>query len=218
MEEFMNYEKYKQRVYDATMHLDRCGLIRLSAGNISARIDDRLVAITPTSIAYDVLKPADISIITVDGKLVEGEFKPSSETPLHTAIYREMPQVGAVVHTHSIYAMTFAASNKPLPLVNVEALMAFAQGSIPVARYVSPGSPHAGEVAMEVLRANPDLKAMLLRNHGLLAVGPDVETTWQTAYKIETAAQVAYQAYTLGTPIEFTPEQIEEVYQIYGMK
>lgn len=214
----MSYEKIKQRVYDATMHLDRCGLIRLSAGNISARIDDRLVAITPTCIAYDVLKPTDISIITVDGKLVEGEFKPSSETPLHTAIYREMPEIGAVVHTHSIYTMTFAASNKPLPLVSVEAVAAFAQGSIPVARYVSPGSPHAGEVAMEVLRSNPGLKALLLRNHGLLVIGPDVETAWQTAYKIETAAQVAYQACMLGAPIEFTPEQIEEIYRIYGMK
>jgi len=73
-------------------------------------------------------------------------------------------------------------------------------------------------VAMEVFRAHPGLKGLLLRNHGLLTVGPDVETAWQTAYKIETAAQVAYQAYSLGKVIELTSAQIDEVFQIYSGK
>jgi len=214
----LNYSDIKKRVYDATLNLYHVGLIRLSAGNISARIDDQLAAITPRSRSYDIMKPEDISIVTLDGELVEGEFKPSSETPLHTALYREMPDVGAVVHTHSVYAMTFAASEKPLPIISVEGLAARCKGCIPVARYVSPGSPVAGEVAMEVFRAHPGLKGLLLRNHGLLTVGPDVETAWQTAYKIETAAQVAYQAYSLGKVIELTSAQIDEVFQIYSGK
>ena len=214
----MSHEDIKKRVYDATLNLYHVGLIRLNAGNISARIDDHLAAITPRSRSYDIMKAEDISIISLDGKLVEGEFNPSSETPLHTAIYRELPEVGAVVHTHSIYAMTFAASEKPLSLLGVEALAARSKGAITVARYVSPGSPHAGEVAMEVFRANPGLQALLLRNHGLLAVGPDVETAWQTAYNIETAAQVAYQAYTLGKPVELTAEQVQEIFEIYAIK
>lgn len=214
----MNYSDIKKRVYDATLNLYHVGLIRLSAGNISARIDDQLAAITPRSRSYDIMKPEDISIVTLDGELVEGEFKPSSETPLHTALYREMPDVGAVVHTHSVYAMTFAACERPLPIISVEGLAACCKGCIPVARYVSPGSPVAGEVAMEVFRAHPGLKGLLLRNHGLLTVGPDVETAWQTAYKIETAAQVAYQAYSLGKVIELTSAQIDEVFQIYSGK
>ena len=214
----MSHEDIKKRVYDATLNLYHLGLIRLSEGNISARIDDHLAAITPRSRLYDIMKEEDISIVSLEGKLVEGEFKPSSETPLHTAIYRELPEVGAVVHTHSIYAMTFAASEKPLPLLCVEALAARSKGAVPVARYVSPGSPHAGEVAMEVFRANPGLQAFLLRNHGLLAVGPDVETAWQTAYKIETAAQVAYQAYSLGKLVELTAEQVQEIFEIYAIK
>ncbi len=214
----MSHEDIKKRVYDATLNLYHVGLIRLSAGNISARIDDHLAAITPRNRSYDIMKAEDISIVSLDGKLVEGEFNPSSETPLHTAIYRELPNVGAVVHAHSIYAMTFAASEKPLPLLGVEALAARSRGAVPVARYVSPGSPHAGEVAMEVFRANPGLQALLLRNHGLLAVGPDVETAWQTAYKIETAAQVAYQAYSLGKPVELTTEQVQEIFEIYTVK
>jgi L-ribulose-5-phosphate 4-epimerase len=189
----MSREDIKKSVYDATLDLYHSGLIRLSAGNISARIDDYLAAITPAGRSYDILKAEDISIVSLlDGRLVEGAFQPSSETPLHTAIYRELPEVGAVVHTHSIYVMTFAASEKPLPLLGVEALAAHSKGAIPVARYVAPGSSRSGEVVMEVFRANPGLQALLSRNHGLLEVGPDVETAWQTAYKIETAAQVAY--------------------------
>jgi L-ribulose-5-phosphate 4-epimerase len=145
-------------------------------------------------------------------------FSPPLKLPLHTAIYRELPEVGAVVHTHSIYAMTFAASEKQLPLLGVEALAAHSKGAIPVARYVTPGSSRSGEVVMEVFRANPGLQAFLLRNHGLLAVGPDVETAWQTAYKIETAAQVAYQAYALGEPVEHTSAHVQEIFEIYGIK
>lgn len=214
----MDYLDYKKRVFDATLNLYHAGLNRLSAGNISARISDELAAITPSSRSYDMMKPEDICIITLDGKLIEGEFKPSSETPLHTAIYREMPQVSGVVHTHSIYAMTFAASDKGIPILGVEALAARSNGNIPVARYVSPGSSQAGEVAMEVFRANPGLQALLLRNHGLLAIGSDVESAWQTAYKLETAAQVAYQAYQLGKLVELTPDQIKEIYEIYSVK
>lgn len=214
----MDYGEAREWVYQATMNLYRADLIRLSAGNISARINDMLAAITPRSRSYDVMKPDDICIISLDGQLLEGEFKPSSETPLHTAIYREMPEVGAVVHTHSIYAMTFAASEKRIPMLGVEALAARANGAVPVARYVSPGSPKAGEVAMEVFRANPGLQALLLRNHGLLTIGPDVETAWQTAYKIETAAQVAYQAYQLGKVTELSPEQVSEIFAIYSVQ
>lgn len=215
MEDFTGIRK---RVYDAAMNLYHSGLIRLSAGNVSARVNEELIAITPSGRPYTILQPEDNPIISLDRKLVDGAYRPSSESPLHTTIYREMPEVGGIVHTHSIYAITFAASNKPLPVLCVEGLATFSDGPIPVARYVSPGSPHAGEVAMEVFRAKPGLKALLLKNHGLLAIGQNVEAAWETAYNIETAAQIAYQAYAIGNPIELTMEQIEEVYKIYGMR
>jgi len=215
----MDYKNFKQRVFDATINLYHVDLIRLSAGNVSSRIDNELIAITPSRRSYDIMKPEDISIVSIsDQKMVEGQYKPSSETPLHTAIYREMPEVGGVVHTHSIYSITFAASEKPLPIISVEGLAANCKGCVPVARYVSPGSPFAGEVAMEVFRAHPGLKALLLRNHGLLTIGPDVESAWQTAYKIETAAQIALQAYSLGNIVEISSDQFDEIYSIYAAK
>lgn len=215
----MDYSEIRNRVFTATMHLAQAGLIRLSAGNISARIDAQLAAITPASRAYDILAPGDICIISLDGRLVQGEFTPSSETPLHTALYRNLPQVGAVVHTHSIFAMTFSASHKPIPILGVEAMAACSDSDeIPVAKYVSPGSSQAGEVALECFHAHPGLQALLLRNHGLLAIGPDVETAWQTAYKVEIAAQVAYQAYQLGDVVKLNPAQIDEINRIYSKK
>ena len=143
----MSYEDIKERVYDATMNLYHSGLIRLSSGNVSARINSGLVAITPPGRSYDILQPEDICIVSLVGKPEDSKLKPSSETPLHTTIYREMSDVGGIVHTHSVYTMTFAASDKPLPLINIEALAALSNGPIPVAQYVSPGSPVAGEVA-----------------------------------------------------------------------
>lgn len=215
----MDYSEIRNRVYQATMHLAQAGLIRMSAGNISARIDAQLAAITPASRAYDILAPGDICIISLDGRLVQSEFTPSSETPLHTALYRNLPHVGAVVHTHSIFAMTFSASHKPIPILGVEAMAACSSSDeIPVAEYVSPGSSQAGKVALECFRSHPGLQALLLRNHGLLAIGPDVETAWQTAYKVEIAAQVAFQAYQLGDVVELTSAQIEEINQIYSKK
>lgn len=212
----MDYSEIKKRVYQATINLFNVGLIRLSAGNVSARIDENLIAITPRSRSYDVLKPEDICIVSLDQKLVDGDFQPSSETPLHTGIYRELPNVGAVVHTHSIFSITFACSHTPLPILCVESLAAGCKESIPVAQYVSPGSPNAGEYAMEVFREHPGLKAMLLRNHGLLTVGPNVETAWQTAYKVETSAQIAYQALQLGKVIDLSSEQIDEIFRVYA--
>jgi len=215
----LDYSEIRNRVFTATMHLAQAGLIRLSAGNISARIDAQLAAITPASRGYDILAPEDICIISLDGRLVQGEFKPSSETPLHTALYRNLPQVGAVVHTHSIFAMTFSASHKPIPILGVEAMAACScSDEIPVAEYVSPGSSQAGKVALECFHAHPGLQALLLRNHGLLAIGPDVETAWQTAYKVEIAAQVAFQAFQLGDVVKLTSAQIDEINRIYSMK
>lgn len=212
----MDYYPIKKQVYDATIKLYEIGLIRLSAGNVSARVSDDLIAITPRARSYDILEPEDISIVDLNHNLVEGSFQPSSETPLHTSLYREYPEVGAVVHTHSVYSISFAASNKAIPILCVEALAGNCNSGIPVGRYVSPGSPLAGEVALETFHKYPGLKAMLLKNHGLLAIGSNVEAAWQTAYKVETAAQIAFQANLLGTPESLTTEQIEELYRVYA--
>jgi L-fuculose-phosphate aldolase len=208
-----DYCDLKQRVYDATMALDRAGCIRLSAGNISARGEDGNIAITPSGLPYDVMRPEDIVIIDPERNVLEGRLQPSSEVPMHTAIYKAMPEVKAIAHTHSIYAITFACVDQPLEVLCVEGLAA--RGCVPVARYAAPGSEEAGAIAVEALRSTPGLRAILLKNHGLVAVAPDIKTAWETAYKVEILAQITYQARQLGTPIALTDEQIAEIFRIY---
>jgi L-ribulose-5-phosphate 4-epimerase len=208
-----NYYDVKKKVFDATMSLNSAGCIRLSAGNISARAEDGNIAITPSGLGYDCMKVEDIVIIDLERKMIDGTLTPSSEVPMHTAIYKAMPEVKAVVHTHSMYAITFACVDQPLDVICVEGLAA--RGKVPVSRYAAPGSEDAGIVAVEALKSTPGLRAILLKNHGLVAVGPDMVTAWQTAYKIEILAQITFQARQLGTPIALTDEQISEIFRIY---
>ena len=136
-----DYSNVKQQVLDATMSLKAAGCIKLSAGNISARSEDGNVAITPSGLSYDFMTRDDIVVINSGRKVVDGELQPSSEVPMHTAIYDAMPDVNAIVHTHSMYAITFACVDQPLEVICVEGLAA--RGPVPVARYAAPGSEEA---------------------------------------------------------------------------
>jgi len=200
----------RQEVHRVTMELCAVGLIRLSAGNISARDDRGNVAITPSGLLYSRMRPEDIVIIDRDGRAVDGQLTPSSETPMHTAIYRMFPEVGAVVHTHSVYAIAFASSGVELPVVCVELFSV--GGPVPVAPYACPGSSEAARVACEALSARDGLKAVLLRNHGLVAIGEDLQQAFENAYKCETGAEIYHLALQTGRPpIALSPEQMEEI-------
>ncbi len=211
----MDYSDIRQQVYTHVIKAVDVGLIRLSAGNVSARTADGLVAITPSAIPYDQLTPEQISIITLQGEMVDGP-PPSSEIALHTALLRARPDIGAVFHTHSPYAMTFSVLGMDIPVTLTEILVC--GGAIPVAEWVSPGSPHAGEVALATFEQHPGLKALLLRNHGGLTIGSDLTNAFKLAYNLEIGAQVYYQALKIGTPHVLTEAQIQEVREIYGMK
>lgn len=209
----MSFEELRKEVYETTMLLCENDLIRLSAGNISASDGKGHIAITPAGLRYDRMKPEDISIVDPDGNLVDGEHKPSSETPMHTAIFRGRPDVGGVVHTHSVNAIAFASTGVELPVTCIEILAV--GGPVPVAPYACPGSTEAGEIAVAYFKERPQLKVLMLRNHGLVAIGKNVYDAYQNAYKFETGAEVYYRALGIGTPIVLTDEQIEEIYRIY---
>jgi ribulose-5-phosphate 4-epimerase/fuculose-1-phosphate aldolase len=210
----MDLNELRQQVYATTMQLCEAGLIRLSAGNISARDAEGRVAITPSGLAYTKMRPEDIVIVDLDGKLVEGALKPSSETPMHTAIYRALPKVGAVVHTHSIYAIALATCGLELPVISLEVVAI--GGPVPVAPYACPGSAEAGDIAGGIFSARPELKALLLRNHGLVTIGGDLDAAYQNAYKCETGAQIFHLGLQTGrTSVALTAEQLEEIFRVY---
>lgn len=211
----MNCADTRQQVLSVIKKAVAAGLVRLSAGNFSMRTPDGHVAITPSGIKYDKLTAEQIAIVDLNGRLLDGPCQASSETPMHTAILRHLPEVGAVCHTHSPFAMTFAVVGQEIPLVTTELLACGAP--IPVAEWASPGSSAGGKVTVDIFKSRPELKALLLRNHGVVSIGQDLEEAFEFAYDLELAAQVYYQALQVGKPIILTQAQVQEVFEVYGI-
>ena len=210
----MNYREVREHLFSVVQKAVNAGLIRAAVGNLSMRTPDGYVAITPTGIKYDQLRPEEIAIVDLDGSHIDGPCKASSETPMHTAILRNLPEVGAMCHTHSPFAMTFAAVGKEIGLINTEAMGCGAP--IPVAPWASPGSAAGGEVTVPLFKERPGLNVVLLRNHGVVAIGENADKSFDNAYMAEVAAQVYYQALQIGEPIIVTPEQHQEVVDNYA--
>lgn len=209
----MGYEDEKKRLLEAVRWAFQANLIRLSAGNISARIEDGGVVITPSGLKYRDMRLEDISVVDEGGKHREGP-RPSSETPMHTAIYRHLPRVNSICHTHSLYAMVFAHLQEDVPVANIELLTCGAP--IPVAPWATPGTPEAGEVTVEIFQSRPALNVILLRQHGLVAVGGDLEEAYEWAYNAEVGLKTYYHARLLGEPQPLTEGQIAQIKAVYG--
>jgi L-ribulose-5-phosphate 4-epimerase len=212
----MLYESIRREVHQVTLSLYEQGLLHLSAGNVSARASPEHVAITPSGVPYSTMEPEDIVIIDLHGRVIDGQRKPSSETPMHTLVLRQRPDVGSVVHTHSRYAMALAVVGKGIPLICTEGLIV--RGPVPVAEYASPGSEAAGKAALEALAGPPAVMGVLLRNHGVLAIGKDVKQAFNVAYRIEVSAQVYHLALQVGEPTALTADQIAKIRAIYHAK
>ncbi len=210
----MKYQSTREQLLETVVKANKADLIRMSAGNISTRTDDGLVAITPSGISYSNMSVKDISIVTLDGNLVEG-LKASSETPMHTAIYRNLPHVGSICHTHSSYAITFAMLGEAIPMVNLELMVCGAP--IPVAPWAPPATYKAGQVSVEIFKNRPELKVILLRKHGLVAIGSDLDNAFNMAFNAEVGFQSYYQALQLGKPEPITDEQFEEIKIAYNL-
>ncbi len=210
----MKYQATREQILDTVVTATEVDLIRMSAGNISTRTDDGMVAITPSGVKYRSMTIEDISIVDLDGNLVEG-IKPSSETPMHTAIYRNLSEVGSICHTHSSFAITFAMVGEEIPMVNLELVVCGAP--IPVAVWASPGSAKAGEVTVEIFKDRPALKVVLLRKHGLVAVGANLDQAFDMAFNAEVGFQSYFQALQLGQPEPITDEQFAEIKAVYHL-
>jgi len=183
-------------------------------GNLSVRRDDRF-AVTPTGVAYDRIEAPDVPVVSLAGEQVAGETAPSSETPMHTAIYREFGP-GAIVHTHSPWASTLSILHEPIPPVHY--MLALAGTTVPVADYATYGTEALAENAVTAMRA-ADAEACLLANHGLLVTGEDVDSALETAVNVEYTAQIYCQAKALGDPVELSAEEmgaVAEKFEGYG--
>lgn len=188
-----------------------------SGGNLS--VIDRaagLVAITPSGVDYFDMHPEDIVIVDLDGTVKQGQYAPSSELDSHLALYREREDINAVVHTHSVYATTIACLNWELPAVHY--LVGFAGAKVPLAPYATYGSR---ELARNICETIGSGNAVLLANHGLMAVGADLKTAFIIAEEIELVARIYLQAKSAGEPVILSDEEMHRViekFKTYGQR
>lgn len=183
------------------------GLTTGVGGNLSTRADESLVAISPSGIPYDRITPSMVPVVDLDGKMIAGNEDPSTETPMHTRIYRNRPEVDAVVHTHSPYATALSSLGEPIPPSHY--LVSFIGDEIPVAGYATPGSEELGQKAADAL--GESYNACLLQNHGAISVGDNVENAIETALMVEFCTRNHYLASTLGDPVMIPEKSIKDL-------
>jgi L-fuculose-phosphate aldolase len=186
-----------------------------SGGNLSVidRQEGR-VAITPSGMDYFGITEDDIVVTDLDGVRLDGDRAPSSELAFHLALYHHRADIRAVVHTHSVYATTLACLHREIPAVHY--LVGFAGHDVPLAPYATFGTAALSEAIRATIG---DRNAVLLANHGLVAVGATLKEAFNTAEEIEFVARVYYQTLTVGTPKLLSREQMDDVlvrFKSYG--
>ena len=199
----------------------KCVWYRLMAGtwgNLSARLDEERVLITPSGFEKTALTTRDLLLMNLEGRVLKGRWRPTTETLMHLKIYNARKDVSAVIHTHSPYAMVFAVLGERIPIQTVESAAAIGHG-IPVTGYVKPGTE---EMAEEVVRTLGDGMAVLVKNHGVVAVGGSLEEAFHTALLVEEEARTYYLAKLLGKTNLLPPDEVkllrESFIKSYGQK
>jgi len=183
-----------------------------SGGNISVyNREKNLVAISPSGLDYYETTLEDIVILDMDGNLVEGKNRPSSEAGMHLAFYKNRADVSGIVHTHSKFATAIACMGWELPAVHY--LIGMAGHRVKCTGYATYGSDELAKKALETIG---DSNAVLLANHGLIALGEDVDRAFSTAEHLEFVSEVYYLTKTLGTPNILSDEDMDEVMKKFG--
>jgi L-ribulose-5-phosphate 4-epimerase len=212
-------DSLREKVWQMHLELPKNNLVAWTSGNVSARDPESgLVVIKPSGLLYRELTPDNMVVLNLDGEVLEGSLKPSSDTASHLYIYRHRQDVNGVVHTHSRYATAFAALGKPIP-VYLTAIGDEFGGPIPCGGFALIGSEAIGQVVVESIGSSP---AVLLKNHGVFTVGESVEAAVKSAVMVEDAAATIWIALQLGVPDEIPAEDVARLHQrytqVYGQK
>jgi L-ribulose-5-phosphate 4-epimerase len=194
--------------------LIRYQLVVWTAGNVSARVPGQdLLVIKPSGVPYDELTPDNMVVCDLDGRVVEGEHAPSSDTHAQAFVYREMPGVGGVVHTHSTYATAWAARGEPVPCVLTMCADEFG-GDIPVGPFATIGDDSIGRGIVETLRGSRS-SAVLMRNHGVFTIGATPRAAVKAAVMCEDVARTVHVSRQLGAPVPIEQGQIDSLFDRY---
>ena len=193
------------------------GLVAWTSGNVSARVrgdgDADLLVIKPSGISYDDLTPESMVVCDLDGNRVDGEYQPSSDTASHAYVYRHMPQVGGVVHTHSTYATAWAARGEAIPCV-ITAMADEFGGEIPVGPFALIGGDEIGRGVVATLTGHRS-PAVLMRSHGVFTIGGTARDAVKAAVMCEDAARTVHLARAYGNPPPLPPDQVDALHHRY---
>lgn len=205
-------EKLKEELVQLHRELPKNNLVVWTGGNVSARDHETgLVVIKPSGVKYDELTPEIMVVVNLDGNVVEGKLKPSSDTFAHVYIYRHRSDVNGVVHTHSTFATAWAAAGKPIPPVLTAICDEFG-GPIPVGAYAKIGGDDIGQEIIHSIGFGP---AILMKNHGVFTIGKTPEAAVKTAVMVEDVARTVFYALQLGQLDEIPADEVARAHRRY---
>jgi L-ribulose-5-phosphate 4-epimerase len=205
-------EQLRQDVWRLHLELPKHGLVTWTGGNVSGRDPESgLVVIKPSGLRYEDLRPEHLVVVDLEGRIVEGTLKPSSDTASHLYVYRQRPDVRGVVHTHSPYATAFAALGRPIPVYLTAQADEFG-GPIPCGPFALIGSEAIGRVIVESIGHS---SAVLLKNHGVFTVGASAEAAVKAAVMVEDVARTVWLALQLGQPAEIPADDVAQLHHRY---
>jgi L-fuculose-phosphate aldolase len=211
-------ELREQMVHFARMMVST-GLVRGTSGNLSTREPGAdTCLITPSGVDYETMKPEDVVLVDLTGRPVSAGMKPSVDTPIHVAVYRARSDAGACIHTHSLYAAAFSTVGREIPPLITESA-GYVGGAVRVMEYVPPAQPDTGDMVAAGLRRD---RAVLLPNHGVIAVGENLRKAFGAAMAVEESANVAFIAMQLGRPSLVSDEEVSRMHEFihfrYGQR
>ena len=205
-------EALREQVWRLHLELPKNNLVTWTGGNLSGRDPETgYVVIKPSGVRYEDLRPEHMIVLDLDGKILEGDLKPSSDTASHLYIYRHRADVNGVVHTHSRYATAFAALGRPIPVYLTAHADEFGC-PIPCGGFALIGGEDIGRVVLESIGAS---RAVLLKNHGVFTVGPDAEAAVKAAVMVEDVAYTVWLALQMGQPDEIPEEDVAKLHYRY---
>ena len=208
----------RERVARLHAELPANGLVVWTAGNVSERVPGAdLFVIKPSGVRYSELSPDNMAVCTLEGEKIDdgtpSSLSPSSDTAAVAYVFRHMPEVGGVVHTHSTYATAFAALHRPIPCVLTMMGDEFG-GEVPVGQFAIIGDDSIGRGIVETLRSSRS-PAVLMANHGPFTVGKNAEAAVKAAVMVEEVARTVATAQLLGDPVPVAQDHIDALYQRY---
>lgn len=203
----------REKVCETAKWMLESGLTQETFGNVSCRVDDQTIAITPSAIRYPKLTPSGISLIDLEGNIIESDYEISTETPIHINVYQNRADAEAILHTHSPFATVFACLGEPIrPYHNT---LAHAGGTIYPSEYANNGTE---ELAQTVVDALNDRRACLLRNHGVLAIGDSIRDARYVASIVEFCAKMQYFSMMVGEPETVPDSELSELSDHYRLQ